>query len=289
MGYGAARELSCRKMKKVCSTRKVYMVLMLTALAASVAQVKPSTQNILSPYPSSEVIESITWHWETHRTAARGSDLWPVTWAADDNLYAAWGDGGGFNGTDQDGRVALGFARIEGRPESFEGFNVNGGKNGENPASFRKHGKSGGILASAGVLYAWINHQNGTWPDVDEGLAWSKDLAKTWENSSWVFPRGVGNFKPSTFLNCGKDYSGLPTRLSGFIYFYGLRQGDDHNVYLGRAPLDRIRERAAYEFLSSPSADEAIWSADLDKLHPVFTDPRGLCDLPTVIYLPTLK
>src|SRR6266849_4380956 len=61
-----------------------------------------------SPYPPSPVIESITWHWETHRTAALGSDLWPITWAADGHLYAAWGDGGGFDGTDQDGRVSSG-------------------------------------------------------------------------------------------------------------------------------------------------------------------------------------
>ena len=52
-----------------------------------------------APYPPSRMIEGITWHWETHRTAAPGSDLWPVTWAADGHLYTAWGDGGGFGGT----------------------------------------------------------------------------------------------------------------------------------------------------------------------------------------------
>src|SRR5207237_3607032 len=93
------------------------------------------------PYPFSAVIDRITWHWETYRTAAPGSDLWPVTWGRDDHLYAAWGDGGGFGGTDQDGRVALGFARIEGPPERFAGFNVNGGKKPEDRASFPKHGK----------------------------------------------------------------------------------------------------------------------------------------------------
>jgi hypothetical protein len=60
-----------------------------------------------APYPPSQVFRSITWHWETHTTAALGSDLWPVTWGADDQLYAAWGDGGGFGGSDTDGRVAL--------------------------------------------------------------------------------------------------------------------------------------------------------------------------------------
>ena len=42
-----------------------------------------------------------------------GSDL-AVTWTKDDAVFTAWGDGGGFGGTDKEGRVAAGFARIEG-------------------------------------------------------------------------------------------------------------------------------------------------------------------------------
>ena len=63
------------------------------------------------------MIAGVAWDWTTRRTAAPGSDLWPVAWGADDNLYTAWGDGGGFGGTDQDGGVATGFARIEGMPD----------------------------------------------------------------------------------------------------------------------------------------------------------------------------
>src|SRR5438445_7506776 len=87
------------------------------------------------PYPPSTVLRSVTWHWDTLTTAAPGSDLWPVTWGADDQLYTAWGDGGGFGGTDSQGRVSLGFARIEGAPENFRGFNINGGEKPEHPAS----------------------------------------------------------------------------------------------------------------------------------------------------------
>ena len=97
---------------------------LLTTLSASA---RGEGQEAASPYPPSRVIERITWHWETYQNAAPGSDLWPVTWGIDDNLYAAWGDGGGFGGTDQKGRVALGFARIDGPPERFIGTNLNGG------------------------------------------------------------------------------------------------------------------------------------------------------------------
>src|SRR5580704_12183304 len=86
-----------------------------------------------APYPQSDLIQGMAWHWETYTNAGIGSDLWPVTWGPDDNLYTAWGDGGGFGGGDHDGRVAMGFARIEGTPEHWRGVNINGGKNPEYP------------------------------------------------------------------------------------------------------------------------------------------------------------
>src|SRR5579859_4847858 len=110
-----------------------------------------------APYPHSSFFQNITWHWETLTNAAEGSDLWPVAWGSDDQLYAAWGDGGWFGGSDSNGRVALGFARIEGSPEQWRGFNVNGGKEPEHPASFARKGKSTGIVMVDGVLYATVN------------------------------------------------------------------------------------------------------------------------------------
>jgi hypothetical protein len=203
----------------------------------------------MSPYPASPVIAGITWDWKTHHTAAPGSDLWPVTWGADDHLYAAWGDGGGFGGTDQDGRVAMGFARIEGPPERFAGVNVNGGKDSVHPASFAKRGKSGSVLAVGDRLYSWLNTQNGKWPDVDQALIWSDDKAATWKQSTWVFPKGRGNLKPSTFLNFGKGYANVPHDLKGYVYFYGQRQSEEIHTYLGRAPQDKLQDRRAFEFL----------------------------------------
>src|SRR5215470_18092362 len=117
-----------------------------------------------APYAPSKLIQGITWEWETYTNAAPGSDLWPVTWGPDDNLYVAWGDGGGFGGTDSDGRVAMGIGRIEGGPENWRGFNVNGGKNPEHPASFQLKGKTSGLLFVNGTLYASINLQDGPWP-----------------------------------------------------------------------------------------------------------------------------
>jgi hypothetical protein len=241
------------------------------------------------PYPSSAVIDGITWHWQTHRTAAPGSDLWPVTWGQDDQLYTAWGDGGGFGGTDQDGRVALGFARIEGPPEHFVGINSNGGVRPVHRASFAQRGKTGGLLAVGARLYAWLNTQNGRWPDVDQALLWSDDSAATWQRSAWVFPKGQDNIKPSTFLNFGKGYTGVPTELRDYVYFYGPRQGNETAIYMGRAPRKRLQDRPTYEFLSGMDRERPVWTAAPGKLHPVFVDTNRTGDLASVVYVPGLR
>src|SRR4051812_28721654 len=86
------------------------------ALTAAETNLAPQT----APCPPGKTFRSIEWHWDTYQTAAPGSDLWPVTWGPDDQLYTAWGDGGGFGGSDSDGRVSLGFAKIEGDPQHFQ-------------------------------------------------------------------------------------------------------------------------------------------------------------------------
>ena len=254
-----------------------------SASAGSAADSPPT--NHQSPYPPSPVIRGITWDWSTRKTAAPGSDLWPVTWADDDNLYVAWGDGGGFGGTDQDGRVALGFARIEGPPEGFTGINVNGGMKPEHTASFPMHGKVGGILAVGGRLYAWLNMQNGKWPDVDKALIWSDDRGATWKQSDWVFPKGPGNLKPSTFLNFGRGYTGMPSNLEGYVYFYGQHQGQPNGTYLVRSRIDKLTDRRSYEYVSGVDQDQPRWSSDEREARPIVRDSRPNGNLASVVYV----
>jgi hypothetical protein len=263
-----------------------FCCLTLATLESNIRAKDPATA---PPYPPSKVFAGINWHWNTLRTAAPGSDLWPVTWASDNNIYAAWGDGGGFGGTDRDGRVALGFARIEGTPEQFAGRNINGGKDPEHPASFPTKGKVGGMLAVGDKLFGWLNTQSGPWPDIDKALIWSDDHGATWQKSQWVFPHGVGNLKPSTFINLGKGNSAMPADLQGYVYFYAHRQGNDNDSFLGRAPTDRLTEKSTIEFVSHLEIDEPTWSADLEKAIPVFTDQHPCGNLSGVVYLPAFK
>jgi hypothetical protein len=238
-----------------------------------------------SPYPPSRAIEGLTWHWDTLRQAAHGSDLWPVTWAPDGNLYLAWGDGGGFGGTDSDGRVAMGFARIGGSPESYSACNVNGGRDPEHPSSFPELGKTAGLTCVDGVLYVWLNTQNGEWPDVDFRLIWSRDLGATWETAPWIFAKGQGRFRPTAF---GQDYGSVPERLAGFVYFLGDRQGRQADTFMGRVPGGKLADRSAYQFLSASAAGGSpTWDRDVERARPIFSDPHS--GLVSVWYAPALK
>ena len=128
------------------SPRPLLVVLMVV-LGASPASAD-------APYPPSPVIADIALDWSTHQRHALGSDNWQLTWADDDHQYGAWGDGGGFWGNNRDGRVGLGYGRIEGDWHNYRGYSVWGGKNAANPALFS--GKSWGTISIGGVLYSWV-------------------------------------------------------------------------------------------------------------------------------------
>ena len=253
-----------------------------------------------APYPKSPVIERVEFDFGTHIRLAPGSDNWPVTWADDDNLYAAWGDGGGFGGTNSNGRVLLGVARIEGDGSKYTGKNVWGGFQPEHPAQFG--GKSYGILSVAGVLYMWVAPQPNPHLDYSQ-IASSKDHGATWQLVDWKFPFADKLTIP-TFLNFGRDYAGAR---DGYVYSYYIHPAwgpgpatrapahsfDVHQpgkVYLSRVPKDAILKRSRYEFYVGRNASgEPRWSSDLNQKQPVFEDASGVGWNLSVSYNPGLK
>ena len=238
------------------------------------------------PYPASSIIRSVSFDFDTHISLAPGSDNWPVTWADDDHQYTAWGDGGGFGGTNSLGRVKLGVARIEGAADSYQGINVWGGHKPQIPAQFE--GKSYGILSIKGVLYMWVAPQPN--PHLHEcRIARSVDHGLTWERADWAYVFS-DNLTIPTFLNFGKDYADAR---DGYVYSYyihptygpgepsGTRYGFDVHkpgrIYLSRVPQDRIMERDYYEFFAGFNENESpVWTKDLTKKQPVFEDPNGV-------------
>jgi hypothetical protein len=238
------------------------------------------------PYPRSPVIERMELDWTTHRREAPGSDNWPTTWAADGQLYTAWGDGGGFGGTNGKGRVLLGVGRVEGDAKSYIGKNLWGGFESQNPATFG--GKSYGMLAVGDTLYMWVAHQPN--PHLEKcQLAVSQDHGASWKLANWHFNYADGLTIP-TFLNFGRGNAGAR---DDYVYSYLIRPTwgpgrsptgnytfDVHRpglVYLSRVPQQAVLERNRYEFFSGIKDGGAPqWSSQLADKQPVFEDARGV-------------
>lgn len=225
----------------------------------------PVPQVSSPPYPPSGAIARVEFDFRTHQRHAPGSDNWPTTWAADGHLYTAWGDGGGFGGTNSAGRVTLGVARVEGDGRAYTGRNVWGGWEPEHPAQFG--GKSYGMLALAGTLYMWVIPQPN--PHLEHcRIAWSADRGATWTLADWSFTFDDALTIP-TFLNFGQD--GANAR-DEFVYSYYIRPAwgpgpatattahtfDVHRpgaIYLSRVPRRAILDRGRYEFFAGTAVD----------------------------------
>jgi CubicO group peptidase (beta-lactamase class C family) len=230
--------------------------------------------------PRRSVIQEIRWApVDTIRRAARGSDNWPLTWADDDALYGAYGDGQGFEPFEKE-KLSLGLARIEGMPEAFHGQNVRA-------LSLRSVGdgskgrKASGLLCVDGVLYLWMRNVG------NSQLAWSSDHGATWSCANWRF---TNSFGCPTFVNYGRNYEG---NHDGFAYILspdaeGAYEVADRFV-LARVLLDRMRERAAYEFATSfDFGNRPQWTTDIARRGGILSR-AGACYRPNVTFNATLQ
>ncbi len=230
------------------------------------------TSSLSQPYPFSSVITSVKFDKKSKQQFAPGSDNFQVTWADDNNQYAAWGDGGGFGGTNSNGRVKLGVARIEGDKDSYRGYNVWGGFKAENPAQFE--GKSWGMLCVDSVLYMWATTEKH--PHTEEvTLAYSTDHGAHWTKSDVTF-YNTENMSIPTFLQFGKNYA---RAIDDYVYSYfihSLLMTEEFGVsipgkiYLARVLKTDILDKSKYEYFSGMSDSTPTWTPTLEKKRPVF-------------------
>jgi hypothetical protein len=261
-----------------------------------------------APYPRSSLITDIRLDWSTHRRFAQGSDNFQLTWADDGHLYGAWGDGGGFGGTNRVGRVGLGVARIEGPSSHYTGFNVWGGHQPENAATF--DGKSWGMICVDRALYMWVVPDKPTEKPYRNHyeyveLARSVDHAATWTKAPWKF-RQSEHLTIPTFLNFGKDNAKAPTELADYVYSYFIRprgptieqQGPDGVGLIVHKPgalyLARVREnaifagKAEYQFYRGLDREGRPRWGSVSEKRPVFEDPNGVGWCMSACYVPAL-
>src|ERR1043166_2549890 len=158
-----------------------------------------------APYPPSRVVRQLVWApKESIIRKAHDSDNWPMTWADDDAIYTAYGDGSGFEPFISE-KLSLGLARITGTPPAFIGENLRapsleqrgGGQNGR---------KASGLLCIESQLYLWARNA------TNSQLAWSEDHGAIWRWADWKFTKSFGC---PTFINFGRNYAGARDQ---FVY-----------------------------------------------------------------------
>lgn len=231
---------------------------------------------------TARVITGVHFDVESLKTRAQGSDNWALTWADDESQYAAWGDGGGFGGTDVLHRVSLGLGRIVGNFAQFETNNIWGGLNSLAAATLS--GKSYGVLAVGPDLWLWRtgNASNDSAFEVQD-LYVSHDDGMTFEPTGvhfrpGHFPASRGFFAP-TFLQFGPGYRGAP---DNYVYAYAPENKTGKwevqfpgEICLMRVPMDQMDDRAAYEFFAGlDSRGTPKWTSEIADRSAVFSDPE---------------
>jgi CubicO group peptidase (beta-lactamase class C family) len=231
------------------------------------------------PYPPSQAIRTLRFApLPSILRQALGSDNWPMTWGDDDNLYAAYGDGWGFEPRTET-KLSLGFATVTGPPESFHGLNLRspaGERQGDGP----KGPKASGLLMVDGVLYMWVRNL------ANSQLAWSEDRGQTWH---WGF-RFTESFGCPAFLNFGKNYQGARDE---YVYTFSSDGPSAYESYdrivMARAPKNKVRDRGAYEFfLRLDPSGRPLWSKDIDQRGAVLSYPKH-CQRLDVVYNPGIR
>jgi CubicO group peptidase (beta-lactamase class C family) len=242
---------------------------------------RPIVQSVTetTPYPAGRIATSVSFSpIEPTACQAIGSDNWPVTWGDDDMLYAAYGDGWGFEPL-LNRKLSLGFVRISGGPANYRGTNIRS-ESGEHTGEGPKGIKASGMLMVDKVLYMWVRNLG------QAQLAWSGDHGKTWQ-WGWRMEDGFGS---PAFVNFGRNYAGAR---DAYVYTYSQEgssayESDDH-LLLARVHRRHIRDRAAWEFFHGLDAQgQPRWTSDIASRVPVFRYPRH-CQRVDAVYNPALR
>ncbi len=232
-----------------------------------------------APYPPSPVIRRVEWAPANEIIRqAKGSDNWPITWADDDLLYTAYGDGNGFEPRVPH-KLSLGLAKVSGTPPNITGANLRA-PSIETLGDGPRGAKASGMLMVDGVLYLWLRNV------TNSQLAWSADRGATWTHADWKF---TSSFGAPTFLNFGKNYNGARDR---YVYVYSHDSDSAYEpadrMILARVRKEQIRDREAYEFFAGTGAEGPLWTSDLKDRGAVFVH-KGNCYRSGISYNPPLK
>jgi hypothetical protein len=243
------------------------------------------------PVPKSKVIAGIEWLGERtlYPLVTIRGDTFPMTWAADGEIYTSAGDPGW--GSSKDG---LDVEKFTGGPENYHIDKVNEmpdytGPGGTGP-------KPTGMISVNGVLYLGVQnllgkkapaHGTASQHGSDASILRSDDYGKTWtpgRNTAPMFPGHL--FGGPAFINFGKDNSGAKDH---YVYAVTSDQWDNgSDLRLGRVPNDKIQDAASWEWVGSFENGKPVWTKNLTSATPILSDDRYI-SIPEMVYLSKIK
>ena len=242
-------------------------------------------------YPKSTLIKEIKM--DRFRLHKGDGDMWPLTWAADNSIYAAAGDNTG---------SPMNLWRIFGEfPQDWNRWELNMeivNKMPVDPAVYSQIPgvtpgcgiKPAGILSIKGILYFAVEAMNyGDNPsfnrqkNINAWIMTSEDYGKTWNVGATPIDFFTGRLASPHFLQFGRDFEGARDE---FVYAY-FTAGDDGCSYwtngdytlLGRVHKEKILLREDWEFYTgNDNSGNPTWSKNDTLAVPVFRYPLMTCE-----------
>ena len=214
-------------------------------------------------------------------------DLFPCAWAEDDALYAANGDGKGFDLDSEWCDIVVN--RIDGPADALSGVRLTGsegvGTVWADPAHYNR--KPTGMICVDGKLYLAVQNLNkdpgfGGFDDAPcASICRSEDKGCTWQWDKQTPMFDQYRFTTIMFLDYGRNYENCPDR---FAYAYGLDHNwrasfcgkvpDPQEMFLARVEKEKILQREAWTFFAGIQGGRPIFEREMEKRVPVLQDKR---------------
>ncbi|UCG56483.1 MAG: DUF4185 domain-containing protein [Phycisphaerales bacterium] len=227
-----------------------------------------------APYPQSTLVTKLTWSPEVVKMKGYANgDNWPIAWADRDCQITAFCDGRGF--FEQDPDLSLGFAQVFGDPPDFHAKNFK--SNADTPTGWGAKGiKASDMIAVDHVLYMFVRNYKPAASDdfTNSRLACSTNLGVNWTWADWHFS---DTFGCPAFVQFGRNYE---EARDGYIYVASQANdsayGFSPDIVMARIEKKSVMKRSAYTFFAGTAEDgRPLWTRDITKRKPIFTDPRG--------------
>jgi len=237
-----------------------------------------------APYDVSDFITGISFDLSTRKKYGQEGDQWPMTWHSDDNVYAGYGDGYGFNR--EIDKQYMGVTRIKGSsPSSLIGDDLWG-----MPTTGSIDTKPGAFISYNNIIYLFhdIKGENPkrsyiAW-STNNGVSFTRPTTAVFDTS-----KDGADMILIGLLQNGKGYSG---NTDGYFYAYFAQfKWNGKYIYLGRVPKgEQIKNRNSYEFYSGlDSSGNPTWTKDVNQKKSIFHDENGLIWHVGVSYNPGLN